>query len=523
MHAVEPSSLGDAYPALGNFLKLTALTLEASQVVLTVQRGQHWRNGGVMNYGHLSAAALREVLASQPVAGSTVSLPPLSLTTYHRTPLADSGAIAPVLVGQLATAEDRYRLTIYVPGLAVVDLRAVSLQTLQGISELLLLCLSLADLPAPAPLAPAPAAVDQPGRVPLPLVDREVPNREVAGDLAPIQDLLLQNHPRLVDLVAQMQSCLSYQQLGRLLALYLPNFFPHQSGRLAIFREADPNLAVLTQWGDRALLHQIKQQCCYSIDPTHQLAMGSECHQCQVTYGLGQTIRCIILGQLERTTCLVQLAGLEGGSFSPGQTALLKQLSEQILYVMQRLLLLEDLQDQALKDPLTGLLNRRHLETLLTRLCQGSQGHPMISVLMVDIDHFKHINDTYGHPAGDVVLKQVAMLLRGHGRSKDLVCRYGGEEFCMVLLNTELDVAFKRAEKIRRAVKYVNSSYQGQMLPPVTISLGVASFPRHGETPEELITLADKALYWAKNHGRDRTASIDQMRAALDSPSDSPM
>jgi diguanylate cyclase (GGDEF)-like protein len=212
------------------------------------------------------------------------------------------------------------------------------------------------------------------------------------------------------------------------------------------------------------------------------------------------------------TTCLVQLVQREAESFSPVQTALLKKLSEQILYVTQRLLLLDNLQEQALKDPLTGLLNRRHIETVLNSLCRAGQQD--ISIILLDIDHFKAINDTYGHQAGDAVLKNIAMLLRGHVRSQDIVCRYGGEEFCMVLLDTTPEVALKRAEKIRRAVKYVTNSFDGQILPPLTISLGVASFPHHGETPHTLVTLADKALYWAKNHGRDRAVSVDHMLAS---------
>lgn len=169
------------------------------------------------------------------------------------------------------------------------------------------------------------------------------------------------------------------------------------------------------------------------------------------------------------------------------------------------------MQDKALKDPLTGLLNRRQMENVLTNICSTANMQQQVSVILIDIDHFKHINDTFGHLVGDRVLKDLSILLRGHVRSQDIVCRYGGEEFCMVLLDTPLDVALKRAENIRRAVKYLTLSYEDTPIEALTVSLGVASFPDHGQDPETLVNYADKALYWAKNHGRDRTASADQV------------
>ncbi len=509
MNQVQPSSLGEAYPALCNFLKLASLTLAAPQMALTVQVGDNWRHGGVMTYGQLPAATLREVLSSQPVEGTSLDGAQLSLTTYSRS--SDSTAIGaePVLVGRLHKADARYQFTVYVPGLAVDSLSDVQFKTLQYLAQQLLLCLTLAQPrpplrptvePVPPPIAP-PRSIDYLSRV------------VALSPAGPIRDRLHQGQPRLVDMVAQLQACLTYRQLGQLLATYLPHFFPHESGRLVLFSAAPETLTVLTEWGDHSPLAVIEQQCCY---PHVQLSgqqptVGHECHQCQVEHCLTQTSKCIVLGMINQTTCIVQLVQSKSEPLNPVQTALLKKLSEQILFVMQRLLLLEDLQDQALKDPLTGLLNRRHAETVLNNLCNAANRSQNVSIILIDIDHFKLVNDTYGHQAGDAVLKNMGMLLRGHVRAQDIVCRYGGEEFCMVLLDTPPHVALKRAEKIRRAVKYITNSFNDQMLPPLTISLGVASFPHHGETPHTLVTLADKALYWAKNHGRDRAVSVDHM------------
>ncbi|MGB3309146.1 MAG: GGDEF domain-containing protein [Nodosilinea sp.] len=504
MNRVQPQSLGDAYPALCNFLRLTSLTLTAPQLALTVHVGNDWRHGGVMNYGHLSAAVLRQVLSSQPVKGARLDCEQLSLSTYRSTEASDT-----VLVGHLRSANARYNLTLYVPGFAVDGLNEVQVKTLHYLSQQMLICLSLAQPTSPSP---QPAASPKPQAIALPTGSDFLSQVVTINAASPSPDRLHQGHPRLVDLVAQLQACLSYQQLGQLLAIYLPYFFPHQSGRLVLFSNASETFTVLTEWGEAKPLAVVEQQCCYpQIQLDQQPGIGHECRQCQVSHCPAQMPKCIVLGMVNDTTCIVQLVQLETEPFSPWQTALLKKLSEQILFVMQRLLLLEDLQDQALKDPLTGLLNRRHAETVLNSLCHAANRQQNISLILIDIDYFKAVNDTYGHQAGDAVLKNIGMLLRGHVRNQDIVYRYGGEEFCMVLLDTTPEVALKRAEKIRRAVKYVNNSFNGQVLPPVTISLGVASFPHHGETPQTLVTLADKALYWAKNHGRDRAVSVDHM------------
>lgn len=513
MNRVQPQSLGDAYPALCNFLRLTSLTLAAPQLALTVQVGDDWRHGGVMNYGHLSATILRDVLSSQPVKGATLlDSKEFSLSTYSR---SERGSDA-VLVGHLRSTNTRYQLTIYVPGLAVASLSEVQIKTLQYLAKQLLLCLTMAQPVSPSPqlvTKSEPMAIAPPSRL-------DFLSRVVAlSPTSPTSDRLHQGHPRLVDLVAQLQACLSYQQLGQLLATYLPYFFPHQSGRLVLFSNSSKTFTVLTKWGEAKPLAAVEQQCCYpQIQLDQQPEVGQECHQCQVTHCPAQMTKCIVLGMVNDTTCLVQLVQLDSKPFTTVQTALLKKLSEQILFVMQRLLLLEDLKDQAAKDPLTGLLNRRHAETLLNSLCHPGNRQQNISVILIDLDHFKAINDTYGHQAGDAVLQNIGMLLRGHVRTQDVVYRYGGEEFCMVLLDTTPEVALNRAEKIRRSVKYINNSFNGQVLPPLTISLGIASFPHHGETLKTLVTLADKALYWAKHNGRDRAVSVDYMLSGAACP-----
>lgn len=165
------------------------------------------------------------------------------------------------------------------------------------------------------------------------------------------------------------------------------------------------------------------------------------------------------------------------------------------------------LREQAVRDPLTGLYNRRYLdETLEREVSRARRELAPLSVVMLDIDHFKRINDTYGHQVGDEVLKLLGRTLLGDIRLEDVACRYGGEEFLILLPAMPLDTALARAEGWRRAVTSLALARDGQLV-RFTISLGVAAFPQHGATPDELTRCADQALYRAKHEGRDRVVA----------------
>lgn len=159
-------------------------------------------------------------------------------------------------------------------------------------------------------------------------------------------------------------------------------------------------------------------------------------------------------------------------------------------------------------DPLTEVANRRHLsERLEEEFLRSKRYERPMSVGMLDIDHFKKLNDTYGHPAGDYALVQVANLIKQTLRRHDFVARYGGEEFVMLLPETPVDNAMQACERVRVCIEEAQIIYDGQRL-PVTVSMGVCSFPHHLLTKaQDLITLADTALYDAKRSGRNRTVA----------------
>ena len=173
------------------------------------------------------------------------------------------------------------------------------------------------------------------------------------------------------------------------------------------------------------------------------------------------------------------------------------------LYEINRLQ--AELREQAVRDGLTNLFNRRYLdETLERELARAKrEGYPL-SLVMIDIDHFKKLNDTYGHQAGDKVLRELAALLWGNIRTEDVPCRYGGEEFLVLLPRMPLDIALERAESWRKSLASTRVPF-GDFHIETTISCGLSAYPEHARTPDDLIRCCDEALYKAKRQGRNRS------------------
>jgi diguanylate cyclase (GGDEF)-like protein len=163
----------------------------------------------------------------------------------------------------------------------------------------------------------------------------------------------------------------------------------------------------------------------------------------------------------------------------------------------------EALRAQAIRDPLTGLFNRRHMEETFDReLRRAARDRCSIGAILLDIDHFKQFNDTFGHDGGDAILKEFSALMMARTREGDVVCRYGGEEFLIVLPGASLEDTRRRADDLLGAIRNLAITSHGLELGPISASIGVAIYPRHGETVESLIRAADEALYRAKTHGR---------------------
>ena len=164
----------------------------------------------------------------------------------------------------------------------------------------------------------------------------------------------------------------------------------------------------------------------------------------------------------------------------------------------------EEFRLQSISDPLTGLFNRRYMESILYKeVRRAGRKESPLSVAMLDIDHFKRVNDTFGHETGDFVLLELGKHLSASIRPEDIACRYGGEEFCIIMPDCPLENARHRFDKIIGVFKLHPLEYGDMFIGPVTISVGIAVHPRHGTSPQELLKAADCALYQAKSGGRD--------------------
>lgn len=178
-------------------------------------------------------------------------------------------------------------------------------------------------------------------------------------------------------------------------------------------------------------------------------------------------------------------------------------------------ILQSQLREQAVRDPLTGLFNRRYLEETLDReLARAARESYPVSIIMIDIDHFKQVNDTYGHEAGDVMLKALGGVLMSHSRRGDFACRYGGEEFLIVMPNMTSGIVQERAATLRKSLKALVVPYANQIL-TATYSMGIASYPANGDTRDSFLRAADQAMYAAKNAGRDDIRSFDEIEALV--------
>lgn len=179
--------------------------------------------------------------------------------------------------------------------------------------------------------------------------------------------------------------------------------------------------------------------------------------------------------------------------------------AEQLSLILANLRLRDTLKNQSIRDPQTGLFNRRYMEDSLVReLSRAERMGKTVVVAMVDIDHFKLLNDTYGHTAADAVLREWSELLKVKFRGSDIVCRYGGEEFVIILPDISPDDARQRLEQLRSDLARMVVREEGHLIQSVTVSIGVAYFPVHGRNSQSLLQAADHAMYRAKEMGRNR-------------------
>lgn len=306
-----------------------------------------------------------------------------------------------------------------------------------------------------------------------------------------------------------LQACLTIEEAYSVLARTMQPLFPELSGSVFVIN-ASRNLAeAVVSWGDTIGSQKIfTPHECWALrrGRPHLLADPNYNPFCKHLHpSLTDSYFCVPMMAQGEALGVLFLRPAEGRQLLETYQRLAVTVAEQIALALANLKLRETLQNQSIRDSLTGLFNRRYLEESLEReVLRASRNQQSLGVIMIDVDHFKQFNDTYGHDAGDLVLRKLGLFLRRHIRESDIACRYGGEELILILPEAPLYVTCQRAEQIRSGIKHLNLQHRRQPLGPVTLSLGVACFPEHGSTTEALIQAADLALYRAKEEGRDR-------------------
>jgi len=211
------------------------------------------------------------------------------------------------------------------------------------------------------------------------------------------------------------------------------------------------------------------------------------------------------------------VAARRTGAFPSDRREMLGVIANQVAISLQNARMVQALEEQATTDGLTGLVNHRTFQERFATMLGRAERHDFaVALLLTDIDHFKKVNDTHGHPTGDEVLRRVAGILKASARKIDIVARYGGEEFALVLEATDRTGARQLAERIRNEV--AQQTFQSGKGPfKATLSIGVATYPHDGREKAEIIAHADQALYAAKHGGRNRTLLHADLVAAAKS------
>lgn len=316
-----------------------------------------------------------------------------------------------------------------------------------------------------------------------------------------------------------LQSCQTAAEVFGVVQHAMRKLFPEDSGALTVQNSSGNLMEVMAMWGNTPPQQRVfgPEDCwAFRRGRAHLVSDADSPLRCaHLTRDDGPVTVCVPmmaqgdnLGVLQFNFGRGEEADAEDETGTLGSTRgrLAVALAEHIALALANLRLREALRNQSIVDPLTGLFNRRYLEQVLERECRRAirSGRPL-TVLILDVDHFKELNDRWGHDGGDAVLRELAGLMRSHFRSDDVACRYGGDEFVVLLADASLKAARLRAEELRLLVQRLSVQHRKQTVGSITISLGLAALADHGVTPDRLIQAADRALYEAKTTGRDRT------------------
>jgi diguanylate cyclase (GGDEF)-like protein len=328
----------------------------------------------------------------------------------------------------------------------------------------------------------------------------------------------LERRTRDLDLLTRMtevlQACITEDEAYVVVARFAGEIFAEESGAVFVTSASRHLVEARASWGGfpAAECGLFRPEDCWALRRGHSHAVdhsggGVPCGH--LPRPLPATSLCVPLAAQGESLGVLCLAGARAttapGGADPGRQQLAQTIAEQLGLAVANLKLRETLRDQSIRDPLTGLFNRRYMEETLEReLRRAGRNQRPLSVVMLDLDDFKGFNDSFGHEAGDRLLVELGRMLQTSVRSGDVVCRYGGEEFVLILPDAAVEDTLVRVGQLREAARQLAVTYRGRSVAPPTFSSGVAAFPVHGDKAEDLLRAADTALYRAKTSGRDR-------------------
>lgn len=302
----------------------------------------------------------------------------------------------------------------------------------------------------------------------------------------------------LGDFNRNIHACESEQQLLDSVKEHLPKFAISDEGAL-FWQTPENGFDRRAQWPRSSdFVKTIRTGRCEALRNKETVRGCTSCRR----MNSGEML-CVPLRAGETTTGMLQLKTSRSFTPDPAQKSILQMAADQLALALRNMNSRINLGDMVMKDSLTGAYNRRYMEEALEReIARCARNSSPLAILMLDLDHFKQLNDTLGHATGDLVLKELAKTLAATVRTSDIVCRYGGEEFLIALPDTSALAARGRADELRRAIHGISKVVRHQRL--ISASFGVAALPEHASDLKTLMRAADDAMYEAKRTGRDR-------------------
>ncbi len=342
-------------------------------------------------------------------------------------------------------------------------------------------------------------------------VELSATNQHLASSLKRA-DRLIQEKQMIDHLDGLLHNCKTIEEAREIIGKELRRALPDMRGALYFFRASRNLVEAIADWNAP---HALESSQSFAPDECWALKSGSRhvmrspddvaCPHvdCHVT----EAALCIPMNTHGQLIGVISVEGTQG-QFDAARIDFIARLADQIGMSLATLQLQQQLRDQSLRDPLTGLFNRRYFEAMIEKeVRRTDRKRQTLGFVMIDIDYFKRTNDQYGHQIGDLILQGVSDTLSKNTRADDILCRYGGEEFLLVLADANLQVTQERAEVLREAVeKRVVMLSDGSTARRSTISLGVAIYPDDGRSWRDVLQAADQALYRAKAEGRNRVA-----------------